>query len=601
MTTTTESRNPAPATAPTPFPLEAGGGRRLLQIPILVILADWLFYGQPLGWTIGLFGALLVLVLVLSQSGRNDGWPARLLVLGVLSLCIRCVFEPNRLTIVLGLLLLVSLALTLREGWQGNCPLWIMRWGHFIVGSLETCIAVPHAAALHVRSWNGSNSHGRLLRAWLVPLGMGIAFVALFAMANPIIANCLTSAWKQVAAIFDELPSPLRILFWLGVASGLLALLNVRTEVHDVDTGWLEDGLPGDCAGFLTPAVIRRALVVFNLLFAVQTAMDICYLWGGTALPPGMSHAEYAHRGAYPLVATALLAGAFVLATCRAGTSPPELRLARRLVYLWLCQNVFLVVSAGWRLWLYVNTYSLTRLRVAACIWMLLVAGGLMWIVVRILASRSNLWLVNVNTITMLAVLLACCWAGIDPHIAHFNVRHCREVGRPDAPAIDLKYLSKLGYDSLPALIWLAEQPTTKTAAIRNLVDKLAPSLDEDLRNWRGWTRRRAAIQAKLGRWSVNLPGGGESKVGKQDRFAFGKISAIADNTVTLKEYDVAHDAYAEVAYLASPATEYGNVSGLADLQVEDDIVLDYAERNGHRWIVSLVRGELVEPTSAAP
>ena len=56
---------------------------------------------------------------------------------------------------------------------------------------------------------------------------------------------------------------------------------------------------------------------MFNALFAVQTVLDLAYLWGGVRLPDGMTYADYAHRGAYPLIATALLAAAFVLAAMR--------------------------------------------------------------------------------------------------------------------------------------------------------------------------------------------------------------------------------------------------------------------------------------------
>ena len=49
---------------------------------------------------------------------------------------------------------------------------------------------------------------------------------------------------------------------------------------------------------------MSRSLILFNALFALQTVLDLTYLWGGASLPDGMSHAEYAHRGAYPLIAT---------------------------------------------------------------------------------------------------------------------------------------------------------------------------------------------------------------------------------------------------------------------------------------------------------
>ena len=51
-----------------------------------------------------------------------------------------------------------------------------------------------------------------------------------------------------------------------------------------------QDYLLGDKA-------ISRSLILFNALFALQTGLNLVYLLGVTALPDGMSHAEYAHRG----------------------------------------------------------------------------------------------------------------------------------------------------------------------------------------------------------------------------------------------------------------------------------------------------------------
>ena len=140
-----------------------------------------------------------------------------------------------------------------------------------------------------------------------------------------------------------------------------------------------------------------RSLVLFNLLFAVQTAMDIHYLWRGAALPDGMTYASYAHRGAYPLIVTALLAAAFVIVAMRPGSDAERSPLMRALVFLWVGQNVLLVVSSILRLDLYVETYLLTYWRVAAFIWMLIVAAGLILIVVRIVTYRSNAWLISAN------------------------------------------------------------------------------------------------------------------------------------------------------------------------------------------------------------
>src|SRR5262249_3628146 len=127
---------------------------------------------------------------------------------------------------------------------------------------------------------------------------------------------------------------------------------------------------------------ILRSLLLFNALFAVQTALDLTYLWGGVALPHGMTYATYAHRGAYPLILTALLAAGFVLLTMRPGSDMERSPLFRPLVFLFVGQNVLLVISSIMRLDLYVQVYALSYWRVAAFIWMLLVAVGLVLIIV---------------------------------------------------------------------------------------------------------------------------------------------------------------------------------------------------------------------------
>jgi hypothetical protein len=283
---------------------------------------------------------------------------------------------------------------------------------------------------------------------------------------------------------------------WIVVGLGVWALLRFRSGVADSREDPFAPSAPALDA-VLSPGVIVRCLLIFNALFAVQTVLDLCYLWGGAKLPAGMTYASYAHRGAYPLLATALLAAVFVVATFRAGSETDRLLWARRLVYAWLAQNVFLMVSAGWRLCLYVNVYTLTRWRIAAAIWMFLIACGLVWILVRIITGRSNLWLVNANAVTLLAVLYVCSFINFDGLIADFNVRHCKEV-RGEGVPIDVEYLEGLGPEALPALIWLDRKlgECPQRQAILDAVLHLQQRLYQDMKNWRGWTQRRHMLAA---------------------------------------------------------------------------------------------------------
>jgi hypothetical protein len=65
-----------------------------------------------------------------------------------------------------------------------------------------------------------------------------------------------------------------------------------------------------------------------------------------------------------------------------------------------------------------VQAYSLTRLRIAALVWMGLVGLGLVLICWRMLRGKSGAWLINANAGAALLVLVAACgstWARSPP------------------------------------------------------------------------------------------------------------------------------------------------------------------------------------------
>ena len=239
---------------------------------------------------------------------------------------------------------------------------------------------------------------------------------------------------------------------WTIVATLVWGVLRPRKLRWRTYAPWHDDDpikLPGVSVGSLT-----LSLVVFNALFALQNGLDLAYLWSGAGLPDGMTLAVYAHRGAYPLIATALLAGVFVLVTLRPSSDTAAVPLIRRLVVLWVGQTVFLVASSILPTLDYVDAYSLTRLRVAALMWMALVAVGLSLILWRLLAGKSATWLINANALAGGIVLLACTMVDLGSVAASWNVRHAREVGGKGA-ALDLCYLGGLGPSALVSLVEL--------------------------------------------------------------------------------------------------------------------------------------------------
>ena len=487
----------------------------------LVVLGDWLFYERQIGWSASLFGLALLLAVVLRGPGlwRGRGrawWVVASATMGVI---LALVLQPSVLAVGLGLVGLVMLAVIDRAGWTWSVGRWVLQLGRFVG---RAAVQWAHDSKIAQR-WRRSHPSaetrrsGRRALAWVVPVLISGVFVGLFAVANPLVQRQLQrlGEWleAQLTGIEHWLDPP-RILFWIATAAAAWGLLRARPIAQRAKrTPVVSGDEPLDLTDYslgrwLSVGLVVRCLVLLNLVFAVQSAMDLVYLFGGAALPEGMTYAEYAHRGAYPLVGTALLAGALMLFAFRPGGVAQRSGWCRRLVAIWIAQNLLLMVSAGWRLNLYVSAYSLTRWRVAAAVWMLLVAVGFVFLVWRIAANRDSAWLLRRVTVSAAAVLYALCFVDVDGRIAAFNVGHCAEAGGP-GPAIDLAYLQELGPEALPAMDRLLAAASLSAETRQNagvIHRRLEQRLDQRLDDWRGWTLRHHWLSRAIVAHDAEVP-----------------------------------------------------------------------------------------------
>ncbi len=471
----------------------SNSNRKPLIFIILIVIADVLLFDRDPGLNFFLFANLVAIgLLICSRRALSIPLISTLLVFGLV-VSAPLVETASWMGIAVGLLGLSCMSL----GAAGLIP---RQWSDLPLVLLRLFLEAPKRPFrqssyrwLQRSQKPSSQKVWYHLRGWIVPLGFAAGFLLLFAMANPLIDKSLRSI---DLTFLSQLLSVWRIGFWLLVAGFLSLLLrprlkrrHARRDKSATDLPTLEDGVFGRAA-------LLRSLVVFNALFAVETLLDLAYLWGGATLPDGMSHAEYTHRGAYPLMITALLAAAFVLAAMRRHGPGDKSALLRGLVHLWIAQNIMLCFSSILRLDLYVEVYSLTELRVAAGIWMGLVAIGLFLILLRILLHRSNDWLIALTSATLVITLYAAALLDIPAFIARFNVAHSREISGMGIP-LDANYLAALGPASIPALdTYLVSQPADVT--VRRIREELVWRHFQHSRDWRSWTYRVERLDAYL-------------------------------------------------------------------------------------------------------
>jgi hypothetical protein len=427
---------------------------------VLVALGDALFYQMDRGGsTIGVFaGAWLVAALAASRAMRHD--KRALVCLGAAGIFAAALaIDPSLLAWLLFWTALSMAALlpgtaAFDDGWR-----WLQRLVVHGCGSLVG----PAIDSFKLRRLQSFPSwqHGMrsLLPILVLPLIGSAVILTLFSAANPVIGDMLSRLSLPALSASQVFRAILWAMLFTVVWGAFRPRRTNRLLATFDGTGDLD--LPG-----VNVRSILLSLALFNLLFLLQNALDIAYLWGGVPLPDGMTLAEYAHRGAYPLIGTALLAGGFVIVTLRPGSRTASHPHIRTLLVLWIGQNIFLVASTMLRTLDYVEAYSLTRLRIAALVWMTIVAIGLALICWRMLRSKSTSWLINTNGAVAAFVLAAFCFVDTGAMAAAWNVRHAREVGGKGA-ALDLCYLNSLGGSALLSLVHLEQQRLAPRFAAR--------------------------------------------------------------------------------------------------------------------------------------
>ena len=459
----------------------------------LVALADHLFFFQRAGSTLGLFAAALLVAILVATPAIGRSRAALVAAAAALLFVALLGDDPSLLAAFLFLTAAALAVLLPRTGAFDDGWRWAKR---LFIHAFLTPIA-PMFDLFRLRSARRRRGPARIaaiLPLLALPILGTALFLALFSAANPLIADAF--ARVDLMVVIGGL-SIVRMAFWAGMAILVWSLLRPpRILLAPRSAGEAERVLPG-----VTPASIALSLAAFNLVFALQNGLDIAFLWSGAALPGAMTLAAYAHRGAYPLIATALLAALFVLLTLRPGSPTGESPPVRRLVYVWIAQNVVLVASTMLRTLDYIEAYSLTRLRICALVWMALVAVGLVLICVRLWRRKSAPWLINANLAAALIALTACSAVDLGALAARWNVRHAREVGGAGV-RLDLCYLNALGPSALLPLVELESRPIgprfrERVSWTRNLVmDRLGTTQGD----WHGWTFRNARRSAEAKR-----------------------------------------------------------------------------------------------------
>ncbi|MEY2927781.1 MAG: hypothetical protein RL367_2258, partial [Pseudomonadota bacterium] len=447
----------------------------------LAAFADFLFFNLWPGSVLGLFALAWTMATVVAHPALWRDRRARILIALAVLMAGALAVNASPLAWTLFWSALAMAVLVPRSQLFGDAWQWLRR----LLAHAITSIMGLLIDWVRIQRLKGRGSRFNLVRhlpTLILPLAGGLIFLLLFSIANPLINEILS---RVDLPRFDQ-NTGLRMLFWglvLVTVWGSLRPRRLRIRIAALQQGQYLP-MPG-----VTLASVTLSLIVFNALFALQNGLDLAVMAGGVALPKGMNYADYAHQGAYPLIATALLAGGFVLLTTRQGSPMAKSQLVRSLVIGWTAQNLVLVAFSIIRTLNYVEAYSLTVMRIAALLWMGLVGVGLILITVRLLAGKSSAWLVNANVLTALALLGGCSLVDLGEWAARYNVANARQVGGKGVE-LDLCYAQRLGTSALVPLARLeprlAGQPglQAQVSLLRRTIETRVQAQQDDWHRW---------------------------------------------------------------------------------------------------------------------
>ena len=241
----------------------------------------------------------------------------------------------------------------------------------------------------------------------------------------------------------------------------------------------------------VNPLTVNTALCCVALVYAVYLVSQLAYFSGGFSgiLPKDFTMAEYARRGFFEMAwLCAINLGIIALAVglvSGKGKAP----LFTRLICLFLgIVTSFLVVSASAKMFMYIDAYGLTRLRVLTEVIMLWI--GIATLTVSLWLFAPKLPYMKVVLIAALLIGAAVAWADVDTVVARYNVT-AYQSGKLET--IDMDHLDSLGNGAIPYIAQLKEDSDPDVAEnAKNLLRfyygedyyRTEPCLIEDFRDW---------------------------------------------------------------------------------------------------------------------
>lgn len=463
-------------------------GKKELTFGFFALLCGWLmlnsifFGGYNLGYAIFAGAGLLFAAVYLLVSGVKPTFYSILLL--ILDLVIIGSFARGndnfvKFVMLCFLLISINLSLCLMAGQNAFRPGGLTSLGDVFRTIIPLSTGKMPAAVRGLADSSRKGGSG-MKKVGAALLGVGIALPLLC-----ILIPLLMRADAAFEGLLDNLPDigagEILVTFLFGTPFGAwLYLRGVGLKHSPKPTAKERRQRKG--IGALT---VNTVLIAVSVVYVVYLISQLAYFSGGFAgvLPEEYTFAEYARRGFFEMAwicAINLLVMCLAVGLCRKKNSRAPI--VTRLLCLFIgLVTLFLVVAASAKMYMYIEAYGLTRLRVLTEV--IIVFMALTTLTVSLWLFIPKLPYMKVVLVVGLIIGAAVAWADVDTVVAWYNV-DAYQSGKLET--VDMEYMGELGYGAVPYIAQLTDDPDEciATSAQDILKYHYDTGIIEDFRFW---------------------------------------------------------------------------------------------------------------------
>ncbi len=476
--------------------------RLLAGLIVIIATFDFCFWGiRDLGFSVAVFCPILAGVILVNRESRLKSTTKFMLML-LMGADLAAMIETGLTnTLVLVILMIVIAGDTFFNDEE--------KWGRWLSQGIAL-IRVPGRifwlgmTLLDVGLGEGFGWVGSffaLIFLTVPALVLLLIFGSLLASGNAVFSHWIAAFFNSFWEVIKLYMNFERISLWCFIAFLALPLLHPV----NVSAWWwkwtlqlprFKERVPVQAARLSSGLI----LVMLNGLFLVANIADILFLWSGQKLPSGVNYSQFVHQGVNSLIVTVLLS-AIVLTTifqqAMSIVRRPELKI---LALAWIAQNLFLILSVGLRLDLYIQAYDMTVTRLSVILFLILVASGYALLTIKIIKDRSLSWLIGGCMLAIFATFYLAQFLDLNGWSANYNVMRWE---KDRSHNLDVGYLHELGPAAWPALS-RAHQDDDSVQIISDDPRENTPpgsftsKANFDSKHWREWSAR-----AWMNRWAL--------------------------------------------------------------------------------------------------